>query len=104
MDELMSALPIPINEEMFSAEELLARCSADELLTASRETSKRYEGIVLAAAVRIAVRRTGLSVRQFAMRNELTYSTLNRWALGEPMEATTARRALQLLALAMESD
>lgn len=88
--------------ELSVAEEL-AHMSGEEILAASQETSKKFNGIVLSKAVLIVQCRVKcLSLSELAKRACVGKNAMYRFARGGPCGNTTLRRALRDLACFLE--
>lgn len=97
-----AAKPI-LDEDALTPAEVLASLPAEELLLASRETSRVYNGLVLAKAVVIV--QTKLRCRflnLLAHRMDIPTVTLYRWARGGPVSDKGMRHCLRELALTLE--
>ena len=68
-----------------------------DFLEAEEET-REYRGMVLAAAVRIVLRETGMTHYRLCIRLHISHTGLTRWRCGAPMGETWFNRALASLA------
>lgn len=93
-------IPIPIDENTAPVAELLARFTARELMEAQQETSRQYDGLVLARAVVIVQCRIRcMSIQELARKMGFSRNVLYRWASGSPLGPQFFRRAIRELAL-----
>lgn len=99
----MSAAAAVLRDERLSDAEILASLGGEELYSAASETSARYEGLVVAAAIRIAMRRTGMNWGQMAEAMGVSKTTLYRFRRGALVEPATVKRMLTLVLFAMDS-
>jgi len=68
-------------------EDLLTEFSEAELVAAAVETSAIYDGLVLAAALKIVLHRLGVNRRNIAALLHRPTTTVYRWAEGRPCKA-----------------
>jgi hypothetical protein len=86
-----------------SATEEYALLTGEEIFAASRETSRQFNGIVLAKAIVIVQTRTRCSnLTTLAKQLELGRVTLYRYVTGRPCNDTVFRRMLRDLAILLE--
>jgi len=96
---MAASAKLALNEDAFTAAELVARFSTFDLYTVSKEVSDAYEGQVLSVALRIVQQRTGLRPTEIASRIGLTRGAIHRWRCGKPHSPQFVNRAIRELAI-----
>jgi hypothetical protein len=95
---------LPAAETLSAAEEY-AHLTGEEIFAASRETSKTYNGQVLARAVVIVQCRTHcMSLVNLAKAAGIGRVTMYRYASSKPITDGTLRKALRDLAALLEEE
>jgi len=95
----LALVPAPDPEEALSAAEEYALLSGEEIFAASQETSRIYNGRVLAKAVLLVQTRIQChSLNELAKCLGIPRQTCYRRARGVPCSANTLHRALRDLA------
>lgn len=93
-----------LDEEATPVRELVARFSGTELLAASRETSKTYNGKVLARALVLVQLRTHCHSLNELGRRFGTGKSIYHWASERPVSTTFLERGLRELAFFLATD
>jgi TPP-dependent indolepyruvate ferredoxin oxidoreductase alpha subunit len=100
----IAVLPPP-SEDRLSSAELVSRFSDAEIFSASQETTRIYNGKVLAKAVIIVQTRTHYSsLRELAKHMGVSKSVIYRQARGLPLSDQMFHRAIRDLALLLEEE
>jgi hypothetical protein len=96
---------VPEPAEALSAAEEYARLSGEEIYAASQETSKKFNGMVLAkAVVLVQCRVKCMNLTDLALLLDVGRVTVYRWARGLPCSESLFRRALRELALLLADE
>jgi hypothetical protein len=88
-----------LDEESQSVAELLGSFTGAEMLAASKEISRVYDGIVLAVALRIVQQRTGKTPIEISRQIGIPRSSLHRWRTGLPRNHRSYECAIRDLAI-----
>jgi hypothetical protein len=102
---MAAAAQSAIDEDSLSPAELVASFNAAEFLQASRETSSKYNGLVMARAlVLVQIRLRCFSVTELARRMGIGRVAVYRWVAAKPMSSGRLERSLKDLAFLLLSE
>jgi len=101
----LAFLPPPIDDDALSPAELLARMSGQEIFDASQETSRVYNGHVIAKAIVIVQIRVHCpSLPDLARRIGVSKSIVYSHAAAHPLSDAMLHRAIRDLAILLDEE
>jgi hypothetical protein len=104
-DEMATAAKLAIDLDALSAAEEYALLTGEEIFAASRETSRQYNGVVLAKAVVIVQTRLRCSsLAELGRRLHLSRSMMARHAKALPTSDHHFHRSMSDLAILLEEE